>query len=101
MAAAMPAPGEVDQLAVGVELSLNGGIVAGVDRGRAPVALEPVERHRDNPPLAARAVQNLKVLRMARGRAHDEGAEGIRLFDRAQLRECPGAEARVPHPGVA
>ena len=102
MAAAVPAPGQVDELAVGVELELlrrrrsRAGPAPTCDIPRGPlddVAPEPA--------LPTDAVDDLEILGVAGGRAHDERAERVGLVDRAELGERAGAEARVPHPGVA
>jgi hypothetical protein len=101
VAAPVRAPGQVDQLSVGVELDLPGGVVADPDRRRSPVTGDSIHDVAAQPSLSAHAVEDLEILGVAGGRAHDEGAEGVRLVHRAELGERPGAEARVAHPGVA
>src|SRR5579862_10007467 len=101
MAALVPAPAQVDQLAVGVELELGRGIVADVDRAGLSVALQAVDVLAAQTTLAAHAVEHLEVAGMPGGRAHDEGAEGVGLGHAAKLGEGARAEARVPDPGIA
>ncbi len=63
----MPPPGEVDELAVGVELALTGRAVADPDRAGAAPALEIAELQRRQAALAADAVDDLEVTGVAGG----------------------------------
>src|SRR5947209_10623528 len=99
MAATVPAPDQVDDLAVGVELALVGGVVAGPGRRRPAVALEVGEPLALDPAFTTGAVEDLQLLGVPGGRADHEGAERVRLGNRAQLRERPRAEAGVSYPG--
>ena len=101
VAAPVPAPRQVDELAVGIELELSGGVVPDPDRSRTSVSLEPLDDVAPESALAAHAVHDLEILGVAGGRAHDERAERIGLVDRAELGQGARAEARVPHPRVA
>src|SRR5947209_9658577 len=64
MTAAMPAPRQVHQLAIRVELPLLGGVVADPYRPGAAVALQALRVSLAEPALAADAVDNLELLRM-------------------------------------
>jgi len=96
----VPAPGQVDELPVGVELGLLGRIVAEPYRARPPVPLEPFDHVAAQTSLAGYPVDDLQILRMAGGRAHDERAERVGPFDGAELGQRAEAEARVANPGV-
>src|SRR5206468_1140150 len=99
--ASMPPPRQVHELPVGVELALARGVVARPRRRRAAIALQRLQYLATDPPLAARPVEHLQILRMPGGRAHDERAECIGFLDGPELGERPGAEARVADPRVA
>ena len=109
MAAEMPAPAQVDQGAVGVELELLGGRVADPDRARMLVAVEPVEDDLGEPSLASDAVHDLEIAGATRRAPLDEAPEAVRLVvgpDRGQRasahrRVADPAEAVVPVPLAA
>src|SRR5207248_3334389 len=61
VAARVPAPGEIEDLAEGVELQLVGGVVARAHRTRAVVAPE-VEAFGGDPALAADPEEDLQVV---------------------------------------
>ena len=86
VAALVPAPGEVDQLAVGVELELPGRAVADAHRADAAPALELGQLLLADAARAVHAVEDLQVLGGAGARALDEAPERVGLGRRSRPR---------------
>ena len=100
MASLVPAPGEVQDLAVGIQLQLSDGAVADSHRPRSAVAVQ-VELLLEEAALSPDPEDDLKILGVTGGAAHDETAKAVRLALAAQLGQRPCTHARVAHPAVA
>jgi hypothetical protein len=101
VAALVPAPVEVEQFAVNVELELARGGIADPHRTGAPVPLEMVELDLDESPLPSHAEHDLELLPVAGGASHDEPPEALGLFGIAEIGQRSGAEDGVPDPAEA
>src|SRR5437763_12334189 len=93
-----PAPRLVEDLAGRVELELARRRVAHPHRPGSAPALELLQLELDQPALAAHAVDDLQVLRVARRAAGHEAAKAVGLGLAAQLRQRPPAEHRIADP---
>src|SRR6185295_3778122 len=98
VAMAVPAPALIEDLAVGVELELAGGRVAGAGRRGAAISLEMIELYLAQAALAFDPEQNLEVVGVAGGAALDEAPEPVGLIDVTELGEGVRREGRVADP---
>ena len=87
MATLVPPAGQVEELAVHVELNLSRGSVPGPDRSCAPVAFQVLDRDLGQPPLSAHSVHDLQVAGIPRRAAFDEPSDAVRLGVVAELRQ--------------
>ena len=100
VAALVPAPAQVDEGPVGVELELVRRRIADPDRPGAPVAIE-LEEDLGQAPFAADSVHDLELVGAAGGAALHEAAETVGLVDESDLGQRAAAQAGVPDPAVA
>lgn len=97
----MPAPRQVDDLAVDVVLHLPGGRVADAHRLRARKARQVVERPLGETPAAPNPVDDLEALDAARRAPLDEAAKTVSLSLGPEGGQGLHREDRVPDPAQA